>query len=373
MSRVDHLHARMRHDRSRTGSFQHIERIAVVRALQLGDLLVAIPALRSLRRRFPEAEITLIGLPWAATFAQRFSRYIDRFVAFPGWPGIVEAPFDPERTHVFLDEQRAYGYDLVIQMHGSGGASNPFALALGGHITMGYAHGEPAAGLTYAAPYPDDDHEIVRNLSLVGLLGADTQDIRLEFPLTEADVTEAQSLLQPLRADMGDARDAPLIGIHPGARAPSRRWPSESFAAVADTLAQTQRARILLTGAPGEVEVVAEVARAMHAPALNLAGKTSLGGLGALLTQLDLFVSNDTGPAHIAHAVGAPSVTIFGPADPRRWAPLDRVRHSVVHHPVVCSPCGFRECPIDHRCMWLVTPAMALAEARRHLRKGALA
>jgi ADP-heptose:LPS heptosyltransferase len=354
---------------SPTGTLR-VKRIAVVRALQLGDLLVAVPALRTLRSRFPEAEVTLIGLPWAASFAQRFSRYIDRFAEFPGWPGIAEAPFQAERARRFLDDQQAYGYDLVIQMHGSGGASNPFALALGGRVTIGYAQGEQPTGLSMSAPYPDNEHEAMRNLGLLRLLGCDTRDTRLEFPLTAADQGEARTLLKPLRESAGDA---PLIGIHAGARASSRRWPSESFAVVADTLARDEGARIVLTGAPDEAAVVAEVARAMRYPALDLAGKTTLGGLAALINQLDLFISNDTGPAHVAHAVGAPSVTIFGPADPRRWAPLDTERHSVVRRPVACSPCGYRDCPIDHRCLRLVTPAMTLAAARRHLRKGAIA
>lgn len=369
MSSAGQLQPHVRERTPRPEDLKDIERIVVVRALQLGDLLVAVPAFRSLRQRFPSAEITLIGLPWAVAFAERFSRYIDRFVAFPGWPGIAEAPHVPERTRAFLDAQQACGYDLVIQMHGSGGASNPFALALGGRITVGYALGEPPIGLIYAAPYPDDLHEVMRNLGLVRLLGGDTGDTGLEFPLTHEDEEEAEALLRALRIASGAVG---IIGIHPGARAPSRRWSPESFAAVADTLAQSEGARIVLTGAHDEADVADEVARSMRAPALNLAGKTSLGGLAALIARLDLFISNDTGPAHIAHAVGAPSVTLFGPADPRRWAPLDGQRHSVVRHPVVCSPCGFRECPIDHRCMRLVTPAMTLEVARRHLRKGAI-
>src|SRR3954451_11977568 len=90
----------------------YCKKIAVFRALYLGDLLLAIPALRALRAGFPGAEITLIGLPWAASFAQRFERYVDRFVEFPGYPGIDEVVVEPERSARFLAEQRAYGYDL---------------------------------------------------------------------------------------------------------------------------------------------------------------------------------------------------------------------------------------------------------------------
>src|SRR5689334_15766038 len=103
-------------------------RIAIFRALQLGDLLTAVPAFRALRQSYPHAEITLIGLPWAASFVQRYGQYLDRFVEFAGYHGIGEAPYEPERCQRFLAEQRAYDYDLAIQMHGSGQTSNPFVL-----------------------------------------------------------------------------------------------------------------------------------------------------------------------------------------------------------------------------------------------------
>ena len=111
------------------------ERIAIFRALQLGDLLQAIPALRAIRARFPDAEITLIGLPWAKSFTQRFHRYIDRFVEFVAFPGIPEVEVIPEHVAGFIEEQRAYGYDIAIQMHGSGRASNRFILALGAKMS----------------------------------------------------------------------------------------------------------------------------------------------------------------------------------------------------------------------------------------------
>ena len=343
-------------------------RIAIVRALQLGDLLVATPALRSLRAGFPDAEITLIGLLWAAKVVPRFARYIDRFVAFPGWPGISEAPYDAERARRFLAEQQAYGYDLVIQMHGDGRASNAFARALGGRVTVGYAPDGVATGLFLAAPYPNDQPEILRNLGLARLLGCPGRGTHLEFPLTAVDHAAEDRLLAPLVGER-----APLIGIHAGARAASRSWASESFAAVADQLAQRVGAHILLTGGPDEVATVATVERAMHAPALNLAGKTSLGGLAALLSRLDLLITNDSGPAHLAEVGGAPTVRIFGPADVRRWGPLHSERHTVVRVDVECSPCWYVDCPIDHRCLSWISPAMVLASAERLLMKGAIA
>ena len=356
-----------------------MKRIAVFRALQLGDLLVAVPAFRALRQHFPGAEITLMSLPWAASFAHRFNRYIDRFVEFAGYPGIDEVPFDAQRTERFLAEQRAYHYDIVLQMHGSGHTSNPFVLALGAPITVGYHKGEMPAGLTIGAIYPDEQHEIYRNLNLVRLLehidtfsvGTDVArpvgivdgdedalhrslqdvntipqhfnggrgraeavptvdvmnqtiytDTRLEFPLLASDYAEADALLRPLRQD-----GKPIIGLHPGARPPARRWPATYFATVADALAQQCNAHIVLTGGPGEEQMVQAVVEAMHTLALSLAGKTSLGSLAALISRFDLFISNDTGPSHVACAVDCPSVTLFGPADVQRWAPLHRQRH----------------------------------------------
>ena len=333
-------------------------RIAVLRALQLGDLLVAVPALRALRSQFRDAEITLIGLPWAASFAQRFSCYIDRFVEFEGYPGIAEVECEPERVQRFLTAQQSYGYDLVLQMHGSGRTSNPCALALGGQVTVGYYEDVPPQGLLLAEPYPHEQHEIYRNLGIAALVGCAKRDTRLEFPLFEEDHAQAAVLLRQLAR-----ADRPWIGIHAGARPPARRWSPAAFAAVADALASRFQAQILLTGGTAELSIVQEVTARMHAPVVNLAGQTSLGALAALISKLDLFISNDTGPAHIACAVDTPSIILFGPADYRRWSPLDAERHKVIRHAVACSPCGYWECPIDHRCLRGITPQEVIAQA----------
>ncbi|MBE3558472.1 MAG: glycosyltransferase family 9 protein [Ktedonobacteraceae bacterium] len=343
------------------------QRIALFRALYLGDLLLAVPALRALRERFPQAEITLIGLPWAASFTWRYRHYLDRFVEFKGYPGIAEVAVNDELTRRFIDEQRACGYDLAVQMHGSGRTSNAFVLELCAGVTAGYYEGACPAGLTLAAPYPQDQHEIARNLGLAAMLGCTDLRPDLEFPLYEQDHAEASALLQKL-SSLPQAR--PLIGIHPGARPPARRWPATYFAAVADHLARHFDAQILLTGSHGEEMIVQTVIEHMQTRPVNLAGQTSMGGLAALIERLDLFISNDTGPAHIACAVRCPSVTIFGPADYRRWAPPDHRLHISVRRPVACSPCGFQQCPIDHRCLRWLDPAVVISASERLLQQG---
>ena len=383
-----------------------IRRIAVFRALQLGDLIQAVPALRALRAAFPHAEITLIGLPWASSFVQRFSRYLDRFVEFAGYPGIAEREVSPERTARFIEEQRSYGYDLAIQMHGSGRTSNRFVCELGARMTAGYFEGHDRGTLTFAAPYPGDQPEVYRNLGLARLLGCSAGDPTLEFPLEESDYAEAAALLprigdsllpvenrEPVgtrfiasapdrcsheadaihRVPTGSHKDGELlVGIHAGARPPSRRWPASYFATLADELVRLWDAQIILTGSTDELSIVRSVEEHMTARAVNLAGKTSPGGLAAIIDTLDLFISNDTGPAHIANALGTPGITIFGPADYRRWAPLDQSLHRVVRHAVACSPCGFWDCPIDHRCLRKLSPESVLEVAGDLLAKGAV-
>lgn len=336
-----------------------VRTIAIFRALNLGDLLLAVPAFRALRAGFPAAEIALISLPWAESFVTRYARYLDRFVEFEGFPGIDEVPQDAARIARFLAEQRASGYDLVIQMHGSGLTSTPFALALHGRTTAGYYEGAFPHGLDIGARYPADEPEIRRNLRLAGMLGCPTHDTRLEFPLDDEDRFAAAALL--------GRRRRVRVGLHPGARPPARRWPAEYFAAVGNHFAREYDAQIVLTGGPGEEGTVRAVAERLATKPLNLAGHTSLGSLAAVIARLDLFISNDTGPAHLACAVGTPSVTIFGPADYVRWMPLDTRRHPSVRHPVPCSPCAYWECPIDHRCLRRLHPEVVVARGDKLL------
>jgi ADP-heptose:LPS heptosyltransferase len=330
-------------------------KIVVLRALQLGDMLCAVPALRALHVEYPAARITLVGLPWAREIAARFRRYLYDFIEFPGFPGLPERACDLAALPPFFDAVKSRRYDLALQMHGSGEIMNGVVAELGARHSAGfYRAGRHCPDPERFVEWRDGEHEVLRYLRLVERLGIAPQGAALEFPLGEADWREWHAL--------GLARDAYAV-IHAGAQLASRRWPAERFAAVADALA-ADGLKIVLTGTSGEAELVEQVKRAMRAPALQLAGLTTLGGLAALAARARLVVANDTGISHIAAAVKAPSVIIASGSDPARWAPLDRQLHRVLHYDTACRPCAHSACPIGHPCALGVSAEEVINEAR---------
>jgi ADP-heptose:LPS heptosyltransferase len=300
-------------------------RVAVVRALHLGDLLCAVPALRALRAALPEAEITLIGLPWAESFVRRFDRYLDRFLEFPGYPGLPEREPRPDHLSLFLAAARRAQLDLALQMHGSGRVSNAFTALLGARLAAGFCPPGPTGpDPRWFLPYPEHEPEVRRHVRLLEFLGIPPRGEELEFPLREADHAALGRI-----EDTRPLRRRGYVCVHPGARARVRRWPPERFALVADALG-ARGLQVVLTGAAEEVELTGAVGRAMRMPYLDLAGRTDLGALAALLAGARLVVGNDTGISHLAAALQIPSVVVFSTSDRARWAPLDGDRHRAV-------------------------------------------
>lgn len=303
-----------------------VKRIAVVRALYVGDFICAQPALRALKTRFPSAEVTLVALPWIEPFLRRYT-CVDRFLPFPGCRGIREVPYRPEATEAFLQKARTLQFDLAIQMHGAGPEANDLVAGMGARISLGYTPPGVASPLTRAIPYPGDHvHEARKWLSLVAHVGAPGKP-EPELPVLPEEEREAEALLASL-----DPR-RPIVALHAGAREPARRWPPERFAALASQAWDMRSAQIVLTGSAGDAETVALVRRACRAPVLDLCGRTSLGTLAALLSRVDLLVTNDSGPSHVAWARGVRSVVLFGPSNPARWAPLERRLHRIMMAP----------------------------------------
>jgi ADP-heptose:LPS heptosyltransferase len=334
-------------------------RIVVVRALRgLGDMLCILPALRALRSAFPRASIALIGLPEAQWLQQRYGDYIDEWLAFPGFPGIPERTFSASELASLLAHTHARRFDLAIQMHGAGTVSNMFTTLLGARMTAGfYRHAQFCPAPATFFRYPERGSEIDRWLHLTTLLGCPSQGAEIRFPLTAAD----RSALEP-HTSRYELRSRCYVVIHPGAHDQSRRWPAARFAEVADALAERDF-RIVLTGTAAEQATVGEVSARMRHPACDLAGRTTLGSLAALLEGAALLVTNDTGVSHLAAALGTRSVILFLASDPERWAPLDRNRHRRVRPGVALArPHRVGQGPVP-AAMPVLDHALALLEA----------
>ncbi len=330
-------------------------KIILLRASRIGDFLCATPAFRALRKALPGTEITMITLPMLQDLVMR-SPDLDRFVAFPGFPGIAEQFFDACRTIHFFQEMQGERFDLAVQMQGSGVYSNPFTLLLGAKVTVGYIRpGDQVGRLDAALPYPQQVHEVQSVLALTDFLGAPAQGEYIEFPLWPRDHEAAAALLE--------GTESPLIGLHPAARDATRRWALDRFAATGTELRRRYGGTLVLLGEEDEQATIDALAQRVGKPCLNLVGKTSLTTLGAVIAQLSVLVTNDTGPAHMAYALRTPTVTVFGASSPERYGPLQDGPYRVLAYPVACRPCNYVACPIGYVCLQGVTVSQVVEAA----------
>jgi len=320
------------------------ESIAVFRARGLGDLLCAVPTLRALRRGWPHARVTLIGLPWARELATRFPVYVDEFVEFPGFPGLPERRSEPQAVLDFLRGAQERRFDLALQLHDSGEVGNPLVALLGARRTAGYfREGHYCPDQAGFLPWRDDEPDVGRGLRLLAALGVASNGLDLEAPVLPADLQEL--------AAVADERELPrgsYVCVHPGAELESRRWYPERFAVVADELA-ARGLRVVVTGTGREAALARRVVERMRAPAVDLVGRTTLGGLTALVDGARLVVTNDTGVRHVAAARGTPCVAVACGSDVRRW-PASGREQRLLHAEVPCRPCVHDRCPVGHGC-----------------------
>lgn len=298
-----------------------IEKIAVFRALQLGDMMCAIPAVRALRSAHPEAEIVLLGLPWATSFVQRFSDYFDRFIHFPGYPGLPEQDYDAKAFANFLQQMQDEQFDLLLQMQGNGSIVNQMLQQFNAVNIAGFYNDNSSKPSSLFIPYPDYGSEIERHLLLMNHLGVASKGNHLEFPLTEKDQKDFNDLLLPITPKK-------YVCIHPGARDANRQWPPQYFAALADYCIE-QGFTVVITGTKDELDITREVIKCLVHPAIDLTGKTSLGAVAVLIKNAFALISNCTGVSHIADAFKTPGVVISMHGEPDRWSPINRELHQV--------------------------------------------
>ncbi|HEU4369196.1 MAG TPA: glycosyltransferase family 9 protein [Methylomirabilota bacterium] len=308
----------------------------------LGDTVMAVPALAAVRTAWPEARVLAAG-PWASLLAGQ--ALADVLVDYPRrWSRRLRA----------ADTVATFGPDLAILLP----SSLESALAAwywGARQRVGFAGGGRSELLTEAVPVREPRaHQVDEYLVLVERCGAPAgaRVPALAPPPADGDARgEARGLLGEAGAPAGTA--SRRVGVHLGAAfGPAKLWPLGRVTEFCRTLAEAGVTAVLL-GAPSDAEAAATVAGG--APALSLVGRDRPALLPALLAELDVLVSGDTGVAHLAAALGTPVVTLFGPTDPRLTAP--RGPATVLTNPVPCAPCFYRACPIEHPCLQGVEPA----------------
>lgn len=321
-----------------------VRKIAILRANALGDFIFALPALTALRAAYPQAEIVLLARQWHAEFLANRPAPVDRVVVIP--PGGIgnewQQKQDPIELESFFAAMQQEKFDLAIQMHGGGRNSNPFLLNLGARTTLGLRTPD-APLLDRWMPYIYYQPEVLRYLELVSLVGATPISLEPHITVTPADIAASQQVLPE--------GDRPLVVLHPGASDSRRWWSVEKFAAVGDALAN-KRAEICVTGTPTEQHLVEGVIAHMHSKATNLCGVLSLNGLAGLLARCEVVVSNDSGPLHLASAVGAATVGIYWCGNLITAGTTTRTWHRPViswrlHCPVCGVDCTQQGC--DHR------------------------
>jgi ADP-heptose:LPS heptosyltransferase len=317
----------------------------VLRANAIGDFIFALPALEALRAAYPQAEIVYLGKRWHHALLSGRPGPVDRVVVVPPSPGVNTDPprtASSEELTQFFSTMAEERFDLALQLHGGGGNSNPFVQRLQARLTAG-SRAPDAPPLDRWVPYRYWQPEMARLLEVVGLVGAPPVAIEPRLAVLERDRVEAADALPP--------SDKPLVLLHPGATGVDRRWPPEKFAAVGDALAGAG-AEIAVIGVAEDRPLVAAVIGGMRQAAVDLCGRVSLGGLVGLFARCSLVVGNDSGPIHLAHAVGARTVGIYWCGNLFTAGPLTRARHwPIVSWRLACPICGRNtiEAPCEHR------------------------
>jgi ADP-heptose:LPS heptosyltransferase len=310
-----------------------VHRLAVLRANALGDLIFVLPALDALRAAYPSAELVLVGRAWHRTLFEDRPGPVDRVAVLDDVlfeDGVLAERPNPLVQRV-VDDLDLGSVDLAVQLHGGGRTSNPVIRAMQPRVSVGLRSPD-APPLDRWLPYVYWQHEVLRWIEVARLAGARPASVEPRLAVTESDRVAAAAVLGPL------AR--PLVVLHPGATDARRRWPPERFAVLGDALAE-RGAAIAVTGTATEVPLTSEVVSGMGAPVLDLTGRLSLSALVGVLASASLVVANDTGPLHLAYAVGTPTVGIFWIGNLVNGGPPSREQHRpVAGWRLRCSRCG---------------------------------
>jgi heptosyltransferase-2 len=330
--------------------FQHdsIRKILIRSVNWIGDAVMTTPAISVIREHFPHAEITILA---NALVSQLFLQH-------PGIDNIIT--FDRQVKHHgvagrlrLAAELRKHAFDLAVILPNSfGSALVPWLAGIPNRI------GKCSDGRTFmlsgrykVAKGVAPCHEVEYYLNLMKHFGITGSCTRPHLYITPDEEDRASATL----SEYGIQPNVFVLGINPGASYGSaKRWYPDRFAQVARRLADEWSAKVVIFGGPGEAAIAADIESRLEGTAVNVAGKTTMRELMALIKRCNFFITNDSGPMHIAAAFDVPLVAIFGSTDHTGTSPYNG-KAVVVRSEAECAPCKLRECPTDHRCMTAVT------------------
>jgi heptosyltransferase-2 len=326
------------------------KRILVIRLDRLGDVILSLPVAQALRQRFPHAFIAMMVAPACRDVVEGHPALneaicYDKALEHGGWRSTIR----------FARGLRRYRFDTALVLHPSN-RSHWIPWLAGIPVRIGYRR-KSGWLLTHSSPHRKQEgskHEAVYSLELLAPFGIEPTAPRPIVPLHPDAVSRVDRLLS--EASAGPA--GRLVAIHPSASCVSKRWMPERFAQVADRLSREQALRVCLVAGAADAGWAQRVADAMQERPLNFAGALSVGELAALLARCALLISNDSGPVHVAAAVGTPVIDIFGRnqrgLSPLRWGPLGE-GHVILHKDVGCVTCLAHRCDIGFLCLTSLT------------------
>jgi lipopolysaccharide heptosyltransferase II len=339
-----------------TARWNRAEHILCVRLDTIGDVLMTGPALRALKESRPSRRLALLTSP-AAAGAGRLLPGMDEVIVYDApWMKATEPRLDsdPDRRMIELLEDRRFDAAVVFTVY----SQSPLPAALLCHLAqvplrLAHCREKPYQLLTDWVPEPEPEelvrHEVRRQLDLVATVGAHTDDERLRLELPREARDTAAAMLHARGVD----RERPWIVVHPGSSAPSRRYPTESWASVCRTLTAEHGVQVVITGDAREVALTEAIRR--EAPAVSLAGEVDLAGVAGVLSLAPLLAAGNTGPVHVAAAVGTPVVDLYALTNPQHtpWGVPSRV----LSHDVPCRWCHSSVCREGHHlCLRGVHP-----------------
>lgn len=347
------------------------DRILLIRPDHLGDVLLTTPAIHALRQAHPNAEIHALVGPWSAEVLANYDT-IDTVLTLP-FPGFSRSEkkgwqFPYQLALQSARHLRLIGYTSAVIMRPDHWWGAMLAYLAGIPQRIGYDHIDVEPFLTRVLPQRQE-HAVIKNLRLVeGWTGAlNPEQITYHFHVDQkADRAYVDEYLKQWDIPV----ERPIFVIHPGSGTWVKRWEESSWAVVADTLTEQLGATVVFTGSDHEMYLAQSIVAQMNQPACIMVGDTQLLQLATLLKRAILVLGPDSGPLHLAAAVGTPTVALFGPADPVEFAPWGSVeRHRVLTSDIGCRPCQILDwgddSPLYHPCVKEITIGRVLDAARR--------